>query len=100
MALDTANWEIFKAAINSGGLQWTFSPRGKKVVFLNMVVKVVGDRLDTAIYYKPQALHLYLPINSYHAPGVIYELICGMVLQIYSLCSRPQDVKNELVFFF
>ena len=79
-AVDTANWEVFKAAINSSGLKWTFSSRGKKVVFLNMVVEIVGDKLETDIHHKPQALHLYLPPNSCHAPGVIYGLICGMVL--------------------
>ena len=79
-AIDAANWEIFKAVINSGGLQWTFSPRGKKVVFLDMIVEVVGNRLETAIYHKPQALQLYLPPNSCHAPGVLYGLICRMSL--------------------
>ena len=29
-AVDAANWETFKAAINSGGLKWTFSQRCKK----------------------------------------------------------------------
>jgi len=52
-AVDAANWEIFKAAINSGGLKWTFLPRGKKVVFLDMIVEVVGNKLETALYHKP-----------------------------------------------
>ena len=90
----------FKAAINSGGLKWTFSPRCKKVVFLDMVVEVVGDKLETSIYHKPQALHLYLLPNSCHAPGVAYGLICGMALRIHSLCSREHDIEKELVFFF
>jgi len=98
--VDDANWKTFKAAINSGGLKWTFSPRGKKVVFLDMIVEVVGNKLETALYHKPQALHLYLPPNSCHAPGVLYGLICGMTLRIHSLCSRAQDVEAELVSLF
>ena len=61
--VDDANWETLKAAINSGGLKWTFSPRGKKVVFLDMIVEVVGNKLETALYHKPQALiYTCLPI--------------------------------------
>ena len=65
-----------------------------------MIVEVVGDKLETSIYHKPQALHLYLPPNSCHAPGVVYGLISGMALRIHSLCSREQDIEKELVFFF
>ena len=99
-AVDAASWEIFKAVINSGGLKLTFSPRGKKVVFLDMIVEVVGNKLETALYHKPQALHLSLPPNSCHAPGVVYGLICEMALRIHSLCSRAQNVEAELVLFF
>ena len=98
--IDAANWDSFKAAINSGGLQWTFSRRCKKLVFLDMIVELVGDRLETSLYHKPQALHLYLPPNSCHAPGVLYGLICGMTLRIHSLCSRIQDIEDELVSLF
>ena len=99
-AVDAANWETFKAAINGGGLKWTFSKRCKKVVFLDMIVEVVDGKLETALFHKPLALHLYLPPHSCHAPGVLYGLICGMVLRIHSLCSRAKDIDKELVFFF
>jgi len=51
--IDAEHWATFKAAINDGGLKWTFSKRCKKVVFLDMIVKVVDGRLETAIYHKP-----------------------------------------------
>ena len=56
--VDAVNWTTFKAAINGGGLTWTFSKQCKKVVFLDMLVKVVDDRLEAAIYHKSLALHL------------------------------------------
>ena len=65
-----------------------------------MIVEIVGDRLETSLYHKPQSLHLYLPPNSCHAPGVLNGLVCGMVLRIHSLCSRTQDIEDELVSLF
>jgi len=77
--IDAENWATFKAAINNGGLKWTFSKRCKKVVFLDIIVEVVDERLETALH-KPQALYLYLPPHACHAPGVANGLVCGMVL--------------------
>ena len=99
-AVDKENWELFQATVNSGGLSWTFLQRSREIIFLDMIVEIVDDRLETRLYHKPQALHLFLPPNSCHAPGVTYGLICSMVLRIYSLCSRSQDIKNELVDLF
>ena len=98
--VDKVNWNKFKAAVNGGGLQWTFSQRSKTVVFLDMVVEIVDGNLETKIYHKPLALHLFLPPNSCHGPGVTYGLICSMVLRIYSLCSRHCDIMEELTNFF
>jgi len=64
-----------------------------------MIVEVVNGRLETALYHKPLVLHLYLPPHSCHAPGVVYG-VCGMVLRIYSLCSRAKDIDDELLSFF
>ena len=99
-AVDEQNWKVFKAAINSGGLSWTFSKRCKKVIFLDLTVEIVNGKFETALYHKPLALHLYIPPLSCHAPGVIYGLVSGMVLRIYALCSRAKDIDNELCFFF
>ena len=62
--VDAQNWVTFKAAVNNGGLQWTFSPRSKKVVFLDLTVEIVNQKIETAIYQKPLALFLYIPPQS------------------------------------
>jgi len=69
-------------------------------MFLDMVVEVVNGKLETSIYHKPQALHLYLPPHSCHAPGFVYGLVCRIVLRIYSLCSRAKNIDDELVSLF
>ena len=65
-----------------------------------MIVEVVNGRLETALYHKPLVLHLYLPPHSCHAPGVVYGLLCRMVLRIYSLFSKARDVDGKLASFF
>lgn len=93
---DRANWSAFKAAVNGGGLKWTFEPRAKKTVFMDMTLRIVNGKIETSIYAKPMALHLYIPPHSCHSPGVHAGLIMGQVLRIYQLCSRRKDIDREL----
>jgi hypothetical protein len=65
-----------------------------------MSVEIVEGKLETALYHKPMALHLYIPPFSCHAPGVVYGLISGMVLRICTLCSRTKNIDDELRFFY
>ena len=98
--IDDKNWSDFQAAVNSGGLRWTFTEGCQEVVFLDMRVKIVNGKFQTALYHKPLALHLYIPPFSCHAPGVVSGLVSGMVLRIHALCSLASDIDNELCFFF
>ena len=98
--VDAHNWASFKATVNAGGLGWTFSHRCKKLVFMDLTIEIVNGRFETSLYKKPLALHLYIPPHSSHPPGVITGLVMGMVLRIYSLCSRPNDIESELCEFF
>jgi len=82
---DAANWIEFKAVVNSVTLDWTFSSRGRKAVFMDMTLEIVAGNIVTSLYQKPNALHLYIQSASCHAPGVITGLIFGNVLWIYQL---------------
>ena len=96
---DRANWLAFKAAVRDGGLDWTFEPRSKKIVFMDMTLRIVNGKIETAMYAKPMALYLYIPPHSCHSPGVHAGLIMGHVLRIYQLCSRKKDIDCELEAF-
>jgi hypothetical protein len=82
------------------GLTWEFTKRSHTTVFMDLMIALENGRLNTAIYAKPMALHLYIPPTSAHAPGITTGLIFGHTLQVYQLCSHQQDVDNELKLFF
>ena len=98
--VDTANWNMFKATVNSGGLNWTFTDRSNQVDFMDMTIKIVGSKIETDLFEKPLALHLYIPTHSCHPPGVIIGIVMGNVLRIFQLCSRQVDIENHLCKFF
>ena len=98
--VDTANWNMFKTTVNSGGLNWTFTDRSNQVDFMDMTIKIVGSKIETDLFEKPLALHLYIPPHSCHPPGVIIGIVMGNVLRIFQLCSREADIENHLCKFF
>ncbi|KAL7526875.1 hypothetical protein ACHAWF_001948 [Thalassiosira exigua] len=99
-AVDKLRWESFQAAVNNGGLRWIFTERSTTVDFMDMTISLSGSKIDTTLYCKPLALHLYIPPHSCHAPGVLTGLIFGEVLRICTLCSRTDDQDAKLKAFF
>ena len=97
---DAKNWNDFKAICNAMGLSWTFKSPRKKLVFMDMTIKIEGERLTTTIYAKPMALYQYIPPNSCHPPGVLTGLLFGQILRIYQLCSHSEDIDKELSLFY
>lgn len=99
-AIDDENWREFQAAVNSGGLTWTFTKRAKTVDFMDLTLEIVNGKIETTLFTKPMCLHLYLPPSSCHAPGVNTGTVYGNVLRIYQLCSRPADIEQKLIDFY
>ena len=62
--VDEQRWNDFKKTVNNGCLDWEFSPRSNSVIFLDTVISIVDRRIETSLYEKPLALHLYLPPHS------------------------------------
>ncbi len=94
--IDATNWNDFKALINAMGLHWTFKSPRKKLIFMDMIIQVEGEKIVTTIYAKPLALYQYIPPNSCHPTGVLTGLIFGQILWIYQLCSHSKDIDREL----
>lgn len=99
-AVDAANWIRFKQAICAGGLQWTFTKRDTKVDFMDMTISIAGNKIETTLFEKPLALHLYIPPHSCHPPGVATGLIMSKVLRIFYLCSKSEDIEAKLKQFY
>ena len=97
--IDESNWREFQATLNCSGLKWIFSERSDEVVFMDLRLKIEGNKVVTSLYAKPMALHLYIPPHSCHAPGVLPGMVFGNVLRIHQLCSRARDITREIKLF-
>jgi hypothetical protein len=99
--VDAMNWTDFQALLNAMGLNRTFKSPRKKLIFMDMMIRIINNKLITTIYYaKPLALYQYTPPNSCHPPGSLTSLIYGQILRIYQLCSLSEDVDKELSLFY
>jgi hypothetical protein len=94
------NWDNFKNICNVMGLSWTFKSPPKKLIFIDMTIRIEGERLDTTIYTKPIVLYQCILPNSCHPPSVLTGLVFGQILRIYQLCSLSQDIDKELSLFY
>ena len=98
--VDTIRWNAFKAAVNNGGLTWEFTPRSKQVDFMDLTIEIADGHIETKLYKKPLALHLYIPPSSCHPPGVATGLIFGNVLRILQLNTQQKNVDADLIQFY
>jgi hypothetical protein len=97
---NTNNWDNFKNICNTMSLSWTFKPPPQILIFMDMTIRIEGERLVTTIYTKPMALYQYILPNSCHPPGVLTGLVFWKILWIYQLCSLSQDIDKELSLFY
>ena len=99
-AIDSHNWNSFCTAVRGGGLDWTFTKRGPSVDFMDLTISITNNRIETTLYEKPLALHLFIPPHSCHAPGVSTSTVMGKILRIYQLCTHHSDIQLKLRTFF
>ena len=66
---------------------------------MDMTIQIEDGLIVTSLYAKPMALYQYIPPNSCHPPGVLTGLVYGQILRIYQLCSKMEDVDQELCLF-
>jgi hypothetical protein len=53
---DVKNWTGFQALHNAMGLNWTFKSPRKKLIFMDMTIQIINNKLVTTIYAKPLVL--------------------------------------------
>ena len=82
------------------GLTWEFTTRSTTTTFMDLTISIKRSRIITSIYSKPLSLHLYIPPNSCHAPGIARALIMGHTLRVIRLCSNQNDIHKELQLFY
>ena len=71
------HWRSFKNDLKFGVLTWTVNEPGKHCVFLDLNIRIEGQRITTSTYQKPMNLYLYLPSSSAHSDGMIKGVIHG-----------------------
>ncbi|KAL7547128.1 hypothetical protein ACHAWF_010445 [Thalassiosira exigua] len=96
-ATDLLLWDSFQRTVNEGRHTWEFIKRSRSVDFMDVTISIDGSKLETNLFEKKLALHLYLPPHSCHPPGVLRGLIFGQVLRIYSLRSREADIDSQFL---
>ena len=85
---------------NYHGLKWIFSPRCKKVDFLDISISIKPDNLIyTTLYEKSLNLYLYIPPHSAYPPGVLTGLVIGNCHRIYTFSSDEADQTENLRHF-
>ena len=67
---------------------------------MDITVNITGYKIETNLFEKPLALHLYIPPQSCHPPKGFNSLVNGMTLRIYRLCSRDTDIDYWLKQFY
>ena len=63
---------------------------------MDLTITLKEGAFLTNLYEKPLALHLYIPPHSCHPPVCFSNLVTGIVLRIYRLCSLCCHIRGWL----
>ena len=75
-----------------GSLEWEVESLSRSVNFLDLTINLETDgSITTQTFVKPMNLHLYIPPNSAHPPGVLKSLIYGSLHRYRFQNSRHKD---------
>jgi hypothetical protein len=64
---------------------------GRSLHFLDLLISIVNNRMETTVYSKPPDAHLYLNANSSHLKTQILGIAKGVALRLHRICSRDVD---------
>ena len=67
---------------------------------MDLTIAIEGNKIATTLYEKPNNLHLFIPSNSCHPPGLLKGMINGHVFRIRKLCSKKTDQRQKLQEYF
>eukprot|EP00978_Attheya_sp_CCMP212_P037631 scaffold179174_cov28-Attheya_sp.AAC.1 len=90
-------WINFKHDMDKCGLlRWELLEPCNSVVFLDLSITINRDNMEikTRSNEKDLNLHLYIPPQSAHPPGVLRSLIFGRLRQFYNLNSNIKNFQH------
>ena len=95
---DRTAWNNFVADLNDPDLElrWIVEKPSMSVDFMDLTITLSQGRAFMSLYEKPNNLHLYIPPNSSHPPGLLTGMVYGMVHRITTLCSSPSDRERRI----
>lgn len=95
--VDVADIHTFQGFLNTHtlGLKFSVSFNRLTIPFLNVVLKVDGNRMPTANYRKPTAGNTILHAESCHPPHKIKNIPLGEMIRARRNCSNMQDFLEE-----
>ena len=86
-------WHEFTSDLNNPyfELEWEVSTLKKQVDYMDLTISIQQGRIHTTLYEKPNSLHIYIPPNSCHPPGLLPGMVHGMIHRTYTLCTNNED---------
>ncbi len=76
-------------------LQFTMDVGGRNLHFLDHLISIVNNGMETTVYSKPTDAHLYLNANSSHPKSQILGIAKGVALRLRRICSRDADFWDK-----
>ena len=76
-------------------LEWIVEPLSTTVDFMDITISIKDNKIVTTLYKKQNNLHLFIPPQSCHAPGLLPGMVHGMIFRIYQLCTEEQDRQTK-----
>lgn len=97
--------EEFKKELNkASSLNWVCSKLVNKINFLQVIIKLVIKNNKITFEFSPFSkelnLHLYIPANSAHPPGVLKGMINGILCRYWMFSSQKQTYIQHTKDFF
>ena len=91
--MELVNW---LNSLHPGVVKFKHEFSTQKVEFLDLVISLVNNRLETNLYIKPSNKQLYLDYFSNHPEHCKEGVIYGQALRVIERCSNSEDADNQL----
>ena len=94
------SWEELNNDLKFGILNWKMAKPEYSVDFLDLTISIDKKGfIQTRTFEKKLNLHLYLPANSCHPPGVALSLIIGFFIRYWLQNSKTIFFKKQITRF-
>ena len=80
-------------------LQFIMDVGGRSLRFLDLLIYIVDNRMETTVYSNPTDAHLYLNANSLHPKSQILGIAKGVALRLRRIYIRGTSIFGKKVGF-